>query len=66
MVNESANFGITILGLLVGLAIMLFGVSQNAGQALNGLMVVGGVIVVAAMGVLTAWLLRLREPQHGV
>lgn len=64
MVNEAANFGISVLGTIVGLAILLFGVSQNAGQSLNTPMIAGGVIVLAAMGVLTAWLFRLEGGHH--
>lgn len=61
MVNERFNFGVFLLGLVVGLTILLIGVTQNAGQALNQLMVVGGVVVVAAFGIYTRWVFSLDE-----
>lgn len=62
MVNERLAFWVTLLGTIVGLVIMLSGVVQNAGQALNTPMLVGGAIALAAIGVLTYWLLAL--PSH--
>lgn len=62
MVNERLNFVLSMLGLVVGLAILLFGVAQNAGQSLNEAMIVGGVVVLAAFAGYTQWIMRLEEP----
>lgn len=51
---------LTIGGIVLGLAVLVFGVMQNAGQALNAPMVVGGVIVLAAVGLLAGWAMRLE------
>ena len=65
MVNESATFvGATVV-LVVGLVVMLYGVSLNAGQALNTPMLVGGVVVLVGVGIHTAGVMALDEPEHG-
>lgn len=60
MADDTVPFALTLAGIVLGLAILVLGVMQNAGQALNALMVVGGVIVLAAVGVLAGWALRLE------
>ena len=59
MVNESAAFGLSLAGIVVGLVIMLYGVFLTAGQSMNTLMMVGGVIVLGAIGLHTATLMGL-------
>jgi len=61
MVNESFTFGLATVLLLGGLAVMLFGVSLNAGQALNAPLIAGGIVIVAAIGILSAGILGLDE-----
>ena len=53
MVNEPRAFGITTVGIVVGLLVLLWGVSLNSGQALNAPMIAGGVIALAAVGMMT-------------
>jgi high-affinity Fe2+/Pb2+ permease len=53
MVNESRTFGAVVALTLGGLAVMLYGVSLNAGQAMNNVMVAGGVVLLVALGLLT-------------
>lgn len=60
MVNESVTFGMSGLGVIVGLAIMLYGVYLESGMELNPLVLAGGVIVLAAFGLLTAGVARLE------
>lgn len=59
MVNESVTFGMSGLGVIVGLAIMLYGVYLESGMELTTPVIVGGVIVLAAFGLLTAGVARL-------
>jgi len=61
MVNESATFTGAMLVLVVGLAILLYGVSLNSGQSLNTEMLAGGVVIVVAMGIHTAGVMALDE-----
>lgn len=60
MVNR-ATFGFTLGGMTVGLAIMLAGVVQSHGQAVNELMMVGGALAFAALVALTAGIIRLDD-----
>jgi hypothetical protein len=60
MEDETLPLALTLGGIVLGLAVMVVGVMQNAGQALNVPMVVGGVVVLAAIGVLTGWGLSLE------
>ena len=61
MVNESLTFGASTILVIVGLAISLYGVSLNSGQALNMLMIAGGVSILTGIGVLTAGIMRLED-----
>lgn len=60
MEDDVVPFALTLAGIVVGLAILVLGVMQNAGQSLNALMVVGGVVVLAAVGVLAGWSFSLE------
>lgn len=46
MVSRDSRFDLLPLGILVGLAVLLYGVSLNAGQSMNGPMLAGSLIVV--------------------
>ena len=61
MVNEPLTFGASIILVIVGLAISLYGVSLNSGQALNTPMIAGSVIILAGIGTLTAGIMRLED-----
>jgi hypothetical protein len=54
MVDDSVMFGASLVGLFVGLAVMLYGVTLTAGQSMNTPMIVGGLIVLGAVGAMTA------------
>lgn len=59
MATQRTTFG-TALGLtLVGLAIMLYGVSLNSGAAPNATVAVGGTLIVVAVGILAAGVITL-------
>jgi hypothetical protein len=64
MVNETVSFGMSALLTVLGLAVLLYGVSLNNGQALNAPIVVGGLFVLLATGVLSAAVQNL-EGGHG-
>jgi hypothetical protein len=53
MVNESRTFAAVVALTIGGLAVMLYGVSLNAGQAMNNVMVAGGAVLIVALGLLT-------------
>lgn len=59
MAKESTTFGLSMLLLLVGLAIMLYGVTLNNGQSLNATMLAGGTVAIVGVGVLTGGVLTL-------
>jgi hypothetical protein len=59
MVNEARSFGAAALLTILGLAVLLWGVSLNNGQAPNGPIVLGGAIIVVAIAILSAGVIRL-------
>jgi len=58
MASESTTFGFATALTIIGLAIMLYGVTLNSGQAPNAVVAVGGVVVVA-FAVLTAGVMAI-------
>lgn len=62
MVNETRDFGLATLLTIVGLAVLLWGVSLNNGTAFNQPMVAGGVIVAVGIGIILVAVRRLEEP----
>lgn len=63
--DESTTFALATLAVVVGLAILLVGVYQTAGQAVNTPMIAGGVVILAGLGALTAGVLGLEDPHEG-
>lgn len=61
MVNETRDFGLATLLTIVGLAVLLWGVSLNHGAAFNGPIVAGGLIVAVGIGIILVALMRLEE-----
>ena len=61
MVNEAFTFRVSTILVIVGLAISLYGVSLNSGQALNIPMIAGGVSILTGIGVLAAGIMRLED-----
>ncbi len=65
MVNESTMFGASLVGIMTGLGVLIYGVTLNNGEELNEIMLAGGVVVLAAFGLLTLGVARLEEPEGG-
>ncbi|WP_115862947.1 hypothetical protein [Halorussus litoreus] len=61
MVRESVTFGLSLLVTVVGLAIVLYGVSLNAGLALNEFMLAGGGVVLVAIALHTGALMSMDD-----
>ncbi|PSP54447.1 hypothetical protein BRC82_09655 [Halobacteriales archaeon QS_1_67_19] len=59
MVRESTAFGLSTLVIVVGLAIMLYGIKLTAGIETNSLMLIGGGVVLAAVVLHTAAIMTL-------
>ncbi|WP_255150221.1 hypothetical protein [Halorarius halobius] len=60
MADDAVPFWLTVGGIVVGLAIMVVGIVQDAGQSLNLPMLAGGVVLLVAVGVLSGWAMRLE------
>jgi arginine exporter protein ArgO len=65
MADDSTMFGLSLVGVLAGLGVLIFGVIQNNGEELNELILAGGMIVLLGFGVLTLGIARLDEPEGG-
>lgn len=63
MDRDTRNLLVTTGGVLLGLVVMLYGVSLTAGESLTVFTILGGGIIVVAIGVLTAWEMG-GEPDH--
>lgn len=64
MVNR-ATYWVSMIGTIVGLAVMLFGVYQTHGQSVNGPMIVGGLVALGALLLLTAGIIRVDADAAG-
>lgn len=60
MDSEARTFGAGTALTVVGLAVMLYGVSLNDGTAFNAPMLAGGVVVGAAIGLVLLGVNRLE------
>ncbi|MDY6764393.1 MAG: hypothetical protein SV377_01690 [Halobacteria archaeon] len=58
--DEESPPVIATLLIVVGLAILLYGVSLNSGQSINMPMIAGGVVVLVAMGIFAGGLMMLE------
>lgn len=63
MVNEARSFGLAFALVVVGLAILLYGVTLNHGESLNGVIAAGGGVVVVGVAILTLGVVRI-DAQH--
>ncbi|WP_226012103.1 hypothetical protein [Halomicrobium salinisoli] len=61
MVEGAGPFAASVLAYVLGLAVLLYGVYQTAGQSVNAAMAVGGLVVVAATAVLANAVIRIDE-----
>ena len=59
MVSEARSFGVAVGLVLLGLAVLLYGVTLNHGAALNATIAVGGVIVVVGLAITTLGVVRI-------
>ena len=59
MASESTVFGLSVLGVIVGLAIVLYG----EGAAGTTVAVAGGVVVLAGIALMTVYIAGLPEPE---
>lgn len=60
MAGDGWFFEAAVLLTVVGLGIMLYGVSLTAGTAVNGPMALGGLVVLGAIGLILVGVLRLE------
>lgn len=58
MASESSVFGISILAVVVGLAILLYGAEHTA----NAITFSGGAVVLAGIALMTVYIARLDGP----
>lgn len=65
MVDESMTFGLSIAGTVLGLAVMLYGVSLTSGESLTVPTIVGGAIVLAAIAFHTYGIVALGDRGGG-
>jgi len=63
MVNETRDFGLATLLTIVGLVIMLWGVTLNNGTAFNQPMLIGGAVIAVGIGIILVAVMRL-EADH--
>lgn len=47
------TYNVGLLGIVIGMGILIYGVLLTAGEALNIFMVVGGVVILATMALMT-------------
>ena len=59
MASESTVFGLSALTVVVGLAILLFGAYSTA----NPVTAAGGVVVLAGLALMTAYIAAMSEPE---
>jgi hypothetical protein len=55
MDRDTRNMLVTMGGVLLGLVVMLYGVSLTAGESLTVFTIAGGGIIMVSIGVLSAW-----------
>lgn len=61
MANEAVTFGLSTLVTVVGLLIMLYGVSLTSGMELTPYTIIGGVVVLGAVTLHTVGLMALDD-----
>lgn len=63
MVSQRVAFGSATVLNVVGIAVLLYGVSLNSGTAVNAPMAAGGLILAAGVGIITIRVHRLESPE---
>lgn len=61
MASESTVFGLSAIAIVVGLAVLLFGAYSTTNPVTFG----GGVIVLAGIALMTAYIAGMSEPEGG-
>lgn len=64
MANDAITYGILVIGVIVGLVLLVYGMSLTAGKAMNLPAIVGGVLALGAVGVMVLKVARLPHPSH--
>jgi len=64
MADQSTVFGLATLGVIAGSAVLLYGVQQTHGEELNAIILAGGVIILAATGILSLSVAKLDGATH--
>lgn len=62
MISQRATFATTLALTIVGLAVMLFGVTLNSGRAPNLPVAIGETVAIVAFAILTAGVMAVAEP----
>lgn len=60
MVSETGTFGWAVVLTVVGLVVMLYGVSLDNGTSFNPTMAAGGAVVAVGIGIILVGVLRLE------
>jgi hypothetical protein len=58
------TYNIGLIGILIGMAILLYGVFLTAGEHLNVFMIIGGVVILATMALMTYGFANEAEVQE--
>ena len=61
MASESSVFGTAVVGIIVGLAVLLWGAEHGQNTLVAG----GGIVVLAAIGLMTVYLNGMDGPADG-
>lgn len=64
MVSETGFYGVATALTIVGLGVLLYGVSLNHGSAFNEQIAAGGVIVAVGIGLIMVAVMRLEAAQE--
>ena len=64
MANDSITYGILVVGVTLGLALLVYGMSLTAGQSMNTPALVGGLISLGSVGIMVLKVARLPHPTH--
>ena len=62
MPSDNVVFGSLIVAVAIGLASLVYGMQVSAGQAMNTPAIAGGVVILAAIGLLVLRIVGLETP----
>lgn len=64
MGNDEIVYGFLLLGVIVGLILLVYGMSLTAGKSMNAPAIIGGAVSLGAVGVMALMIARHRHPTH--